>query len=66
MPQIFACPHPRGAAIERRLLRAERKPPRSELLPEMADVLCVEIIDLLKTNGGGVAVQRSSRPPVKL
>ena len=42
------------------------KPPRSDLLPKMADVLGVEIVDLLNTNGGRVAVQRNSRPPGKL
>jgi transcriptional regulator with XRE-family HTH domain len=42
------------------------KPPRSDLLPKMADVLGVEIVDLLNTNGGRVTVQRSSRPPGKL
>jgi transcriptional regulator with XRE-family HTH domain len=42
------------------------KPPRSDLLPKMADVLGVGIVDLLNTNGGRVTVQRSSRPPGKL
>jgi transcriptional regulator with XRE-family HTH domain len=42
------------------------KPPRSDLLPKMADVLGVEIVDLLNTNSGRVMVQRSSRPPGKL
>jgi transcriptional regulator with XRE-family HTH domain len=42
------------------------KPPRSDLLPKMAEVLGVGIGDLLNTNGGRVTVQRSSRPPGKL
>lgn len=42
------------------------KPPRSDLLPKMADVLDVEVVDLLSTNGRRVAVQRNSRPPGKL
>ena len=42
------------------------KPPRSDLLPKMADVLGVEIAELLNLNGGRVTVQRSSRPPGKL
>jgi transcriptional regulator with XRE-family HTH domain len=42
------------------------KPPRSDLLPKMADVIGVGIVDLLNTNGGRVTVERSSRPPGKL
>lgn len=40
------------------------KPPRSDLLPKMADILGVEIVDSLNTNGRRVAAQRNSRPPV--
>ena len=42
------------------------KPPRSDLLPKMADALGVEIAELLNLNGGRVTVQRSSRPPGKV
>lgn len=42
------------------------KPPRSDLLPKMADVLGVGIVDLLNTNGSPMTAQRSSRPPGKL
>lgn len=44
------------------------KPPRSDVLPKMADVLGVGIADLLNTNGGRVMAARkvSSRPPGKL
>lgn len=42
------------------------KPPRSDLLPKMADVLGVGLADLLNVNGGRVTVQRSSRPPGKV
>lgn len=55
----------RRASVERRVLQSE-KPPRSDLLPKMADVLGVEIAELLNLNGGRVTVQRSSRPPGKL
>lgn len=45
---------------------AHEKPPRSDLLPKIEDVLGVEIVDLLNTNGGRLTVQRSARPPGKL
>jgi transcriptional regulator with XRE-family HTH domain len=43
-----------------------KKPPRSDLLPKMAEVLGVDVVDLLNTNGRRVTVQRSSRPLGKL
>ena len=43
------------------------KPPRSDVLPRLADVLGVEIVDLLNVNGKRrVAVQRTGKPPGKL
>lgn len=42
------------------------KPPRSDVLPKMADALGVEIVDLLSVNGARVTAQRSSRPAGKL
>jgi hypothetical protein len=43
-----------------------KKPPRSDLLPKMADVLGIGIVNLLNSNGGRVTMQPSSRPPGKL
>ena len=43
------------------------KPPRSDVLPKMAEVLGVEIADLLHVNGKrAVAAQRGGKPPGKL
>lgn len=43
------------------------KPPRSDLLPKMADVLGVGLADLLNVNGKQmVMAQRSGKPPGKL
>lgn len=43
------------------------KPPRSDVLPKLADVLGVGIADLLNVNGKRmVTAQRSGKPPGKL
>jgi len=43
-----------------------KKPPRSDLLPKMADVLGVSIPELLSVNGTTAAVSKSNRPAGKL
>jgi transcriptional regulator with XRE-family HTH domain len=43
------------------------KPPRSDVLPKLAEALGVEIADLLSVNGGRVmAARRGGKPPGKL
>lgn len=42
------------------------KPPRSDVLPKMADALGVEIVDLLNTNGKIVRARNGGKPPGKL
>ena len=42
------------------------KPPRSDLLPKMADALGVTVAELLNVNGEMSIAKRSSRPPGKI
>lgn len=42
------------------------KPPRSDLLPKMADTLGVTVAELLNVNGEMAIAKRSSRPPGKV
>jgi transcriptional regulator with XRE-family HTH domain len=42
------------------------KPPRSDLLPKMADTLGVTVAELLNINGEMTIAKRSSRPPGKV
>ncbi|HVH72141.1 MAG TPA: helix-turn-helix transcriptional regulator [Candidatus Dormibacteraeota bacterium] len=42
------------------------KPPRSDLLPKMAEALGVTVAELLNVNGEMAIAKRSSRPPGKV
>ena len=42
------------------------KPPRSDLLPKMADALGVTVAELLNVNGEMTIAKQSSRPPGKV